>query len=179
MKSSLPKILVVLTLLLPLINNGQQTTSEKSEIILSGEDLVVLLGEWEGSLTYMDYSSNKPYSMPANVSVTPGKNINQLSLYFTYPKEPKANSKDNISITKDGKALNKKALKSNQTMPDGQVLITTDYIGKDNNKKTNIRNLYSIGKEQFVIGKEVKFGNTDKWLKRNEYSFIRKGDSNN
>lgn len=175
-KKSLSKIVVVLALLLPLINNGQEATAE---IVLSGEDLGVLLGEWEGSLTYIDYSSNKPYTMPANLSVSQGKNENQLSLYYTYPNEPKANSKGRISLSKDGKALNKEAVKSKQSMPDGQVLITTEYSGKDNNKKAIIRNLYSISEERFVIRKEVQFENNVEWLKRNEYSFKRKSDSNN
>ena len=42
------------------------------------DDLAPLLGEWKGSLTYVDYSSNKPYTMPANLTVKQGKSNIQM-----------------------------------------------------------------------------------------------------
>ena len=33
------------------------------------KDFYKLSGTWEGSLTYLDYSSGKPYTMPANVEI--------------------------------------------------------------------------------------------------------------
>lgn len=37
------------------------------------EDLKTLIGSWEGSLTYLDYQTNKPFTMPATVVVKQGK----------------------------------------------------------------------------------------------------------
>ena len=35
----------------------------------SSNDLKQLTGFWKGTLTYLDYSSGKPYTMPANLEV--------------------------------------------------------------------------------------------------------------
>lgn len=140
---------------------------------ITANDLVPLVGEWTGSLTYIDYSSNNPYTMPANLSASQGKDKHQLSLMYTYPNEPKANSKGRIKITEGGKKLNNETVVSREVLDDGSVQITTSYKGKDNNKEAMIKGVYILGKNICVIRKEVKYVNSDKWLKRNEYSFQR------
>lgn len=165
MKITLTKILIVFALLFSFENYAQNT--------ISPDDLNILLGEWTGTLTYIDYSSNKPFTMPANLIVKEGKNENQLLLFINYPNEPNANSKDKIRISKNGSQLNKNDVKSKQRLSNGQVQITTEYLGKDNNMKALIKNVYILGKNLFVIRKEVKFENSKDWLIRNEYKYIR------
>lgn len=165
MKNKISKILIILTFLLPNYNYSQNSVST--------DDLKTLLGEWVGSLTYTDYGTNKPFTMSANLIVTQGKNSYQLILNITYPKEPNANSKDKIKISKDGTQLNKLDIKSRQVFPNGQIKIITQYSGKDNGKKALIKNVYIIGTSNFIIRKEVKFENSDDWLLRNEYNYSR------
>ena len=141
------------------------------------EDLKALLGEWTGSLTYVDYNTNKPYTMPANLNVNQGKNENQLILNISYPYEPKANGRDKINISNDGSKLNKIDVKSREVLSNGQVQITTEYKGKDNNKKAAIKKVYLISNSQFIIRKEVKFEDTKDWLTRNEYKYSRRSDN--
>ena len=173
MKNSSNKLLIVIALLCACQIYAQQESIKSSEKNVLPEDLKMLLGDWSGSLTYMDYSSDKPYTMPANLKVKHGKNKYQFTLLFMYPNEPKANSKGKIMVSKNGEELNKKSVKSKQVLPNGQIQITTEYDGKDNNKNALIRNLYVLGSHQFVIKKEVKFKNSDEWLMRNEYHFER------
>ena len=173
MNITLTKLLTVFALLFSFKNYAQQAIIESSERMLNSEDLEILLGDWTGSLTYIDYSSKKPYTMPANLNVKQGKNKNQLVLFFIYPNEPKANNKDKIMVSKNGEKLNEKVVKSKQVLSNGQVQITTEYNGKDNNRKALIRNLYVLGSKQFVIRKEIKFEDSNVWLKRNEYYFER------
>ncbi|MBT8288394.1 MAG: hypothetical protein KJO00_10260 [Bacteroidia bacterium] len=172
-KITLAQIITVLIFLLSFENYAQNQSIDSSANIVTSEDLEIILGEWTGSLTYIDYGSNKPYTMPANLSVKKGKNKNQLLLYNIYPNEPKANSKDKITLSKKGDRLNNKMIISREKLSNGQVQITTEYFGKDNNKKATIRNIYLLGKNQFIIKKEVRFENSDEWLKRNEYNFKR------
>ena len=43
------------------------------------KDLATSVGNWEGNLTYLDYSSGKPFTMLANIKIsltTPGINNN-------------------------------------------------------------------------------------------------------
>ena len=137
-------------------------------------DLDNIVGDWKGSLTYLDYQTNKPFTMPANLVVKQGKNQYQLVLIKVYPNEPKANSKERLKISKDGFRLNKHVVTSRSDLENGQLLIQTEYKGKDNKKKGLIRNSYIMGKNSFIIRKEVQFDYTDDWIKRSEFNYFRK-----
>lgn len=165
MKITLTPILIAFTFLFSFNTYAQHK--------ITPDDLSSILGDWTGTLTYIDYSTNKPFTMPTNLNVKQGKNEHLFLLFIKYPNEPNANSKDKIRISKDGAQLNKIEVKSKQKLLNGQVQITTEYLGKDNSKKALIKNVYIIGKSQFIIRKEVKFDNSDDWLMRNEYAFIR------
>ena len=140
---------------------------------ISSDELNSLMGKWTGSLTYMDYSSNEPFSMPANVTVKPGKNDNQVLLFYEYPNEPQANSKGKVTVSKEGSAINGNPLVSSENLENGSTQFTTETTGKDNNEKALIRNVYIVGEKRFVIRKEVKFDSSDEWLQRNEFKFER------
>jgi hypothetical protein len=165
MKNMLTKILIAFTLLFSIQNHSQNNVTT--------DDLNILLGEWTGTLTYTDYGTNKPFTMPANLIVSPGKNKYQLILSINYPKEPNANSKDKIKISKDGTLLNKLEVTSKAVLPNGQIQIVTENFGKDNGKKALIKNVYIFGTSEFIIRKEVKFENADAWLMRNQYEYNR------
>ena len=140
---------------------------------ITPDDLNSITGKWKGTLTYIDYGTNRPFTMPANLSVVPGKNEYQVKLLITYPKEPNANSKDKIGISKDGLFVNKNRVASRQELDNEKVIITTEYSGKDNRKNALIRNVYIFGSKRFVIRKEVKLKASADWLIRNEYNFTR------
>ena len=139
----------------------------------SSDELNSLMGEWTGSLTYMDYSTNEPFSMPANVTVKPGKNDNQILLFYEYPNEPQANSKGKVTVSKEGSAINGNPLVSRENLENGSTQFTTETTGKDNNEKALIRNVYIVGEKRFIIRKEVKFENSEEWLIRNEFNYTR------
>lgn len=165
MKKTWTCILIGFAIFLSFESFGQKT--------ISSQDLESIKGEWTGTLTYIDYSSNKPYTMPANLIVESGRNENHLLLFNIYPDEPKANDKDKMILSKDGKRINGKDVKSRQMLSNGQVQITVEYVGKDNRKKVLIRNIYELGEKQFVIRKEVQDANTKEWKRRSEFSYKR------
>lgn len=140
---------------------------------VSPDDLRILIGDWTGSLTYVDYSSGQPFTMPANVKVEQGKNENQFILFYAYPNEPKANNKEKVTISNKGSKINGNDLISSKSLNTDETQFTTESPGKDNNKKALIRNIYVVGEERFLIRKEVRFEGSEEWLKRNEFSFKR------
>ncbi|MFK7810906.1 MAG: hypothetical protein AB8B59_00335 [Maribacter sp.] len=161
------KYIVLIVILLLALNGFCQTK-------ITSEDLKLVIGNWEGSLTYIDYQSNKPFTMPANLIVTPGKNENSLVFQNEYPKEPKANNTDKIKITKKGELLNKNVVTSREALENGQLQIQTELEGKDAGKKAMIRYTYSVGSAIFIIRKEVKFEKATDWIKRSELKYVRK-----
>ena len=140
---------------------------------ITSEDLKVIIGNWEGSLTYLDYQTGKPFTMPANLIVSQGKSKDELVLKNIYPKEPKANSSDKIKIDKNGMLLNKNVVTSREELENGHVQIQTEKKSKDDNKKALLRYTYILGDDFFLIRKEVQFEQSSDWIKRSEYSYQR------
>ncbi|MFT4662991.1 MAG: hypothetical protein ACI9AT_000826 [Ulvibacter sp.] len=141
---------------------------------ISSEDLKVVIGNWVGSITYLDYQTNKPFTMPANLNVTQGKSDNILLLNNIYPNEPKANSSDKIKIAKNGMLLNKNVVTSREELENEHVQIQTEHEAKDDNKKALLRYTYVIGNDFFLIRKEVQFEEAGDWIKRSEFNYQRK-----
>jgi len=145
-----------------------------SQVHITSEDLKAAIGSWEGTLTYLDYQTNKPFSMPANLIVEQGQNKNVLFLKNSYPNEPKANNSYKIKVTKNGTILNRHFVIAREELANGLLQIKAELKGKDNNKKALIRYVYLISTELFVIRKEVQFKEDGDWIKRSEFSYKKK-----
>ena len=159
-----------ITLFIALICNAQ------SNLKTTVKDLEKLSGSWQGSLTYLDYSSGKPYTMPADIEVKRINKTNKFVFSNLYPKEASANSIDTITISTDGEYIDKELVKSRQELANGNIEIITEESGKDgnDNKQATIRHTYTIGKAYFNKRKDVQFVGETEWIKRHEYSYTRK-----
>jgi hypothetical protein len=139
-------------------------------------DFKPAIGLMKGTLTYLDYTSGKQYTMPANIilSLNKGKG-GGLIRQFVYPDEPQANSRDTLQISGNGTLLNGGKLIERKLLPDGMLQVVTEKSGRDgnDNKAATLRLIYTIGKRTFIIRKEVRFTGDEKWIKRHEYSFRR------
>ncbi len=74
---------------------------------VNSKDLQRLTGaQWKGTLTYLDYRSNKKVSIPSHLTVTRSvKGKFSWVFDYQYPDEPKANSRDIVRISKDGRVI--------------------------------------------------------------------------
>lgn len=147
--------------------------SSKAQLIHIN-DLSASVGYWKGKLTYLDYSTGKPYSMSANIKVSLTEDKTGYIMGYEYPDEPHANSKDTTYV--DGKLFGKdKIVEFNKTSEGGFTLVT-EIEGEDGNdhKRALLRHTYLLKNNSYSIIKEVKFDSIDKWIKRNEYLFDNK-----
>lgn len=130
---------------------------------------------WKGTLTYLDYTSGKPYSMPANVEVRLIENSNSFILNDTYPDEPQANSSDTLQISADGRMVDNETVQLNRLLKNGEREIITQTKGIDGNqrKPATIQHIYTIGKVHFSIKKLVKFDTDTAFFLRHEYAYTR------
>jgi len=142
---------------------------------IAARDLQLLPGSWKGTLTYIDYGTGKPFTMPANIDVTQIAQSNQFVVAFSYPKEPKANGNDTFLISNNGKMFNGAPVKKVTLLKDGGIMIVTEKDGEDgnDNKKAILKHTYTIEKNNFTNVKEVKFIGEEKWMIRNEYKFSK------
>ncbi|MBV9986419.1 MAG: hypothetical protein JO301_01995 [Chitinophagaceae bacterium] len=163
------KLILTLSALLALSCGFAQNGASVSII-----DFKVAEGKLTGWLRYLDYSSNKPFSMPAEVELRVS-GPDKIVLAISYPKEPKANGNDILTITGNGTVLNGAPLVERSMTEDGAIKLVTETSGEDGNqhRKALIRHIYFVGRNIFQNRKEVKFEGEDKWIMRNEFLFIR------
>lgn len=135
-----------------------------------------LAGSWQGTLTYLDYSSGKPYTMPADLDIKRIKKTNQFRFSNMYPNEKSANSIDTITISNDGKYIDKELVKSSRKLANGDREIITEEKGKDgnDNKAATIRHTYTFGAATYKNRKDVQFEGESEWINSLEYSYNRK-----
>ena len=140
------------------------------------KDFESLTGSWQGSLTYLDYSTGKPYTMPADMSFKRIGNTNQFLLHNIYQNETSANSIDTLTISTNGKYIDNKRVKSRRKLPNGDLEIIAEETGKDGNddKEATFRHTYLIGKNTFKRRKDVLFEGAKAWINRHEYTYKRK-----
>jgi len=136
-------------------------------------DLSASVGRWEGKLTYLDYSSGKPYTMSVNIKISLTENKSGYVMAYEYPKEPQANSKDTTFI-RDNFFGKDKIVAFEKASGGGYTLVTeVDGTDGNDNKKAVLRHSYLVTSTTFSITKEVKFEGTELWIKRNEYLLNR------
>ena len=136
---------------------------------LQVKDLSSSFGNWEGTLTYMDYSSGKPYTMLANIKIELTADNKGFVVGYEYPREPQANSKDTTYII--GNYFGKDKIVEFKKDTNGGFKMITEINGNDgnDNKRAVLRYTYLLKSNTFSIIKEVKFEGTNKWIKRNKY----------
>lgn len=136
-------------------------------------DLSGSLGSWEGKLTYLDYTTGKPFTMLANIKINLTENKKGYIMQYEYPAEPHANSKDTTYIN-DNSFGKERIIEFTKITKRGFRLIT-EKEGTDGNDHKNaiIRHTYELKENSYSITKQVKFDSTKKWIIRNEYELKR------
>ena len=140
------------------------------------EDLSSSVGHWKGKLTYLDYSSGKPYTMSANIKISLTEDKSGFIMGYEYPDEPHENSKDTTYIV--NKIFGMDKIVQFKKSVDGGFSLVTEIVGEDgnDNKKAVIRHTRILKPNTFSIIKDVKFEGTDRWIKRNEYLLNKSGN---
>jgi len=140
---------------------------------ITSDDLSAIEGKWVGTLKYLDYSSNKTTSIKSNLTVTRAVGEpNVWTFDYVYPDEPKANSKDRVILSPDGKIIDGETV-SEVSKSNGGVKLVTLKAGTDNGLTSVFRFTYEISKDLFLIRKEVKAEGSTEYFERNTYSWTR------
>lgn len=96
------------------------------------KDLLNSVGRWEGKLTYLDYSSGKPYTMLANINIDLTSDKKGYVMGYEYPKEPQENSKDTIFIIDN--LFDKEKIVEFKKDSGGRFTLVTEIKGEDGNE---------------------------------------------
>ena len=163
---------LILALLIGSLSFGSVSIKEAK---IQRDDVQLLTGaQWAGTLTYLDYRSNKKVSIPANLTVKPNGDDKWSWVFeYQYPDEPHANSSEIIRLSKDGRSMNDEAVLERTSLPDGTVRFVTEKKGEDNNRSAAFRYTYLLNAKNFSIKKEVRYENEKQFFERNEFSWKR------
>ncbi len=142
---------------------------------LEAKDLQQLAStQWQGTLTYLDYSSGKNVSIPSNLIVTPvAADPLAWTFEYQYPDEPKANAKETIIISKDGTMIDGEMIIEKTFLGDNTLKLVTQKSGMDNDKPALFRFTYLLNNTRFSIKKEVQYPGIPEFFARNEYLWKR------
>ena len=163
------------TLLYFLLIMAKPAVSQPGPVVRAA-DFAPAFGFMKGTLTYLDYSTGKPFSMPANCTLLAGDRASgDVIKVMEYPLEPKANGSDTFRISHNGTLLDGELVTVRKPLPDGSLQIVTEKEDADGNdhRTARIRHTYTISKNQFAIRKEVRFTGEEKWIERHLFSFSR------
>jgi hypothetical protein len=147
---------------------GQTTQAAPAQ--LSG-----LPGKWTGKLTYLDYTTQKPTDIPANILIT-AKSERAWTFAFQYPDEPKANEQETYTLSTDGSRFRGHEIVSSENnggTPNSTFTLITTTQGKDNRQKVTIRHTLVLGPSSLVLIKEVRKEGETSYFERNRYTLTR------
>lgn len=139
---------------------------------MSTQDFIAIEGEWVGTLTYTDYSSGMPTVIAANASVT-SISENRIDYTVSYPDEPWEDSESTMIISKDGRLLDGHVVSERVVTEDETLIVRTQFRGEDDDRPADIRLTYGLTETNFYIRKDVRFDDSDSYLRRNIYEFTR------
>lgn len=137
------------------------------------EDIAMIQGKWNGTLTYRDFKSGKDVTMPCNLSLEVKKNGKDLVMHYAYPDNAGWNSKDNISISADGRSINGEKIKSRKKLDDGSVEIIIESKGEDGSTPAIVQQIITFGPNMFTLARQVQYMTTGEKFQRNIYQWTR------
>lgn len=157
------------------IASGLAGLSPRQAAKVSAEDLRKLTGaRWTGTLTYLDYGSNRRVSIPSNLTVTrAGGDENAWVFDYEYPDEPKANGKQTLKVSDGGAVFDGEEVVERTGLDGGGFRLVTVKRGRDNDKAALFRFTYTLERSTFSIRKEVKAEGAAEYFERNTYSWKR------
>ena len=150
--------------------------SAQNSTVVTAEDLKGLEGrKWNGTLTYLDYRSNKKTSIKSALSIQKSTDKpDTWTFNYEYPDEPKANGSSTVTLADGGKVFNDQAVIEKVPGKSGEPLrIVTTKMGTDNDKKATFRYTYLIAPASLTLKKEVQLEGSTEWFERNTYAWTR------
>ena len=154
-----------------------QTGERQLEPRIEADDFNTLLptaSPWSGTLTYLDYTANKPVTIPSTFKLT--KAGTGWNFAIGYDEEPHANSASPLRLVDAGHALQTgdvtERVLSRVTQGD-RIVITTESTGEDDRRPATIRKVYTISSRAFSLQKLVKFTGDADFFERHIYRWTR------
>ncbi len=147
---------------------------------LTPGELAPLEGQWTGTLTYRDYSTDKQTTIPVRIVANPtSTDKRNWQMQFFYTKEPHANQTEKVRLAKDGtswdgaRVIEKTRTSGGMPESEGKLEFVTEEKGKDNNLPATFRHVWVLKANTLTMEKQVKYDKGGDFFRRNIYQFVR------
>lgn len=130
---------------------------------------------WQGSLTYLDYTSRTPTTIRSGLVVTrlPDADPPSWSFNISYADEPHADNGITVRLTDDGRVFDGAAVVQTTHLVDDTIEIITEELGQDDNRPARIRHVLVIRPRECAWRKLVLFDGDHEFIQRSEYRWRR------
>ncbi|MBO0356537.1 DoxX family protein [Hymenobacter sp. BT186] len=169
----------VVTMLLVVLGGSVAAQTPTASNKVTMPELQAVVQQWDGTLTYLDYKTQKQVSLVTTLNGMQSK-PRELVLDFIY-REPEGGqvkgydkvqlAADGLSVTWDGIPMR---IVRKTRLPNQELKLVLEGRGRDDNKDCLIRKTVMLGVRQFTIVKEVKYDNNEGFITRNTYAFQQK-----
>ncbi|WP_022823548.1 DoxX family protein [Hymenobacter norwichensis] len=139
-------------------------------------ELQAIVQQWNGTLTYVDYKTQKRVTLPTTLNGMQSK-PRELVLDYIYqePEGSQVKGYDKVQLATDGLSLIWDGvplrLVRKTRLPEQGLALVLEGRGVDDNKSCLIRKTVLMKKKQLTILKEVKYDGSKDFIIRNEYTF--------
>lgn len=128
---------------------------------------------WVGTLTYRDYKTGKPVTIDSSLIVKRvGEEPPTWEFGVGYSKEPHADSKETVVLSRGGEMLGDEQVVSREVV-DGGVKIVLEADGEDDRRKARFRFEHEILEKQYTRRKMVRFEGEREFFERHAYRLGR------
>ncbi|UOQ51004.1 hypothetical protein [Hymenobacter cellulosivorans] len=163
--------------ILLLLTTGQAPAQNPPEP-LTWLQLQRLAQPWHGTLTYLDYRSQQPVTLPTKL-VGRASAAGQLTLDFIYqePSGRQVTGADQVELSADGRTLTWDAvvlrINQNAVSPNQDWLLVLEGEGQDDGKACLVRKTVLLCAGQLSVNKEVRYARVPTFVTRNTYFFSK------
>jgi len=142
---------------------------------LTNDHLKVYAGEWEGSLTYLDYGDDETLvTLPMKVEAEHNDKGVEFKYFFTEPGGSIEKRTDRFRIRTGRIYYNgywEEVSTNISSLNEWTLELKSD--GKDNNRKASFKKVVSVTSTEITVKKMVRYEGTDDFFVRNTYIFKR------
>jgi hypothetical protein len=138
---------------------------------MEAADFMPLEGDWKGTLTYLDYTSQQLTSIPASARMQ-FTAPDGLDLFIFYAEEPGKNDRTYYRIGQQGTRLNGMTLVEKRDSAGIRILVM-DEEGRDgnDNRRATLRRIWQLSSHHFTIIKEIRWKGETGFFERHRYVF--------
>lgn len=153
-----------------------ESAAEVMPPLTTEADMDALTGPaWKGTLTYLDYTSEKTTTIASTLVVVrrPASGAASWDVRIGYTDEPEKDGGETVTMSRGRDEFLGARIVERARLEGGTLRITTEARGEDDRRPALIRKIHTLGPTRYVLRKMVRFDGTAEFFERHRYDWSR------